>query len=282
MAIFTNRATLTYRGGAIVSNTVTGEIREALSAAKNAAGSTYRPGETVTYAISLQNAGGSAVGGLTVTDDLGAYTLGTVTLVPLAYVEGSVLYYVNGVLQAAPAVAPGAPLVFSGLDIPAGGNALLVYRATVLETASPVAGGSITNTATVTGSGTPIAVSETVNAAQGADLAVEKGLSPTTLADGERLTYTFTVRNYGNQDAVATDDLAITDIFDPILSDITVTLNGTTLTEGVDYTYNEASGEFATQESLITVPAATFTQDPVTGVWTTVPGTAVLTVTGTV
>ena len=74
----------------------------------------------------------------------------------------------------------------------------------------------------------------------------------------------------------------VSDTFDPILSGITVTLNGEALTEGVDYTYNEATGLFATTQSRITVPAATYTQDPATGNWITVPGVAVLVVTGTV
>ena len=284
MAIFTNRATLTYLGGAITSNTVTGEILEGITAQKNAAGSTYRQGDTVTYVISLQNTGNRPVTGLTVTDDLGAYPFGTTTLVPLSYVDGSVLYYVNDTLQTPPTVSAGTELVFIGIDVPASGSAILVYRAQVTGAASPAADGRIVNTATVTGGGivTPITISETINAETGAGLTIEKGLTPTSLSDGEQLTYTFTIRNFGNEDAVATDNLAVRDTFDPILSDIVVTLNGNPLTAGVDYTYNEATGEFFTTESLITVPAATFTQDPVTGEFITTPGVSVLTVTGTV
>lgn len=282
MAIFTNRATLTYLGGAITSNTVTGEIREVISAAKQAAGTTYRVGDTVTYVISLQNTGSTAVSGLTVTDDLGTYAFGTGTVTPLSYSEGSLLYYVNGALQASPTVTAGNTLAVSGLAIPAGGNAVLVYRARVGETASPAAGGSIVNTATVTGGGiaTPLTVSETVTAAGGAGLAIEKALNPTSVADGEQLTYTFTVRNYGNEEAAATEDLVLTDTFDPALSAISVTLNGTALQAGTDYTYDETSGAFATTAGLVTVPAATYTQNADTGVWSTAPGTAVLTVTG--
>ena len=59
-----------------------------------------------------------------------------------------------------------------------------------------------------------------------------------------------------------------------------VTLNGVPLAEGTGYTYNAATGTFATVPSIITVPAATVTQDPVTGAWVVTPGSAVLTVTG--
>ena len=45
---------------------------------------------------------------------------------------------------------------------------------------------------------------------------------------------------------------------------------------------DEATGEFATVESSVTVPAATYTQDAETGEWITIPGTTVIEVTGTV
>ena len=82
--------------------------------------------------------------------------------------------------------------------------------------------------------------------------------------------------------AIATDNVALSDLFDPILSGITVSLDGTTWTEGVQYTYNEATGQFNTIPGQITVPAATYTQDPITGVWSATPGSVVLTVTGTI
>ena len=44
----------------------------------------------------------------------------------------------------------------------------------------------------------------------------------------------------------------------------------------------QTTGEFATVAGQITVPAATYVQDPLTGLWSVQPGVAVLTVTGTV
>ena len=83
-------------------------------------------------------------------------------------------------------------------------------------------------------------------------------------------------------EAVATDNVALTDTFDPILSGLSVTLDGATWTEGVEYNYDETTGVFATVPSQITVPAATYAQDPATGAWVITPGVALLTVTGTV
>ena len=102
------------------------------------------------------------------------------------------------------------------------------------------------------------------------------------VTENGRLTYTFVIQNSGNTPAVATDNVAITDVFDPILTGLTVTFNDTTWTEGVNYTYSETTGEFATIPSQITIPAAVYTQDPVTGEWSVEPGVGVLIVTGTV
>ena len=74
----------------------------------------------------------------------------------------------------------------------------------------------------------------------------------------------------------------ITDTFDPILTDLAVTFNSTPWTQGVQYTYNEATGLFATLPGALPVPAATYTQDPVTGEYTVTPGIATLVVTGTI
>lgn len=283
MAIFTNQATLSYNDTITTSNVTTGELLEVLSITKTAASDSYAPQDTVTYVVSIVNAGTAAFTGLTVTDNLGGYTFDGGTVYPLTYVPGSALYYVNGVLQAEPTVVPGAPLVFSGLSVPAGGNALLVYEARVNQFAPPALESGITNVATVSGGGltTPISDTATVNAEAGPRLTISKSLSPLTVTENEQLTYTFVMQNTGNAAADAGDNATITDIFDPILSDLTVTFNGTVWTEGIDYTYDQATGLFVTVPGRITVPAATYAQNE-SGVWVTTPGTATLTVTGTV
>ncbi len=286
MATFQNQATLNYRGLATNSNIVTGEIVEAVSASKSAVGTTYRTDGTMTYVVSLLNAGGTAANDLTVTDDLGAYTFGAGTIVPLSYIANSLRYYINGVLQTtAPTVTAGPPLVITGINIPAGGNALLVYDTNLTDAANPGVGGTITNTATVTGDaiGTiPVTATATVNALEESDLDISKAISAATVTVGDPLTYTFTITNTGNTAAEAADNISVTDTFNPILENLVVTLGGQTLAEGTDYTYNAATGEFATVPGRITVPAATITQDPVSGNYITSPGIVTLTVTGTV
>ena len=119
MATFFNQATLTYKNTSTTSNVVTGEIVQVLAAEKTAISPGYTIGERVTYVISVVNSGTLPFTDLTVTDNLGAYEFGASALVPLTYEEGSVRYYVNGVLQADPTVVGTSPLVVSGIDIPA-------------------------------------------------------------------------------------------------------------------------------------------------------------------
>ena len=279
MAIFTNQATLIYNGGSANSNIAIGEILEVLSADKTAVEGTYAPGELVTYVITIRNTGTAAFTNLTVTDDLG----GGVNA-PLTYETGTALYFVNGVLQAAPAVTAGPPLVFAGITVPAGGDTTLVYQARANGYASPLAGGTIDNTVTITGGGltAPVTATETVTIQVGPELAITKTITPAQVSDNGTVTYTFLIQNSGNEALVATDDAAVTDTFDPVLTGITVTLNGTALAQGTGYTYDETTGAFSTVPGVITVPAAPYTQDPVTGIYTGTPGLATLTVTGTI
>ena len=284
MAQFTNQAQLSYNNATINSNVAVGEVLEVLTAAKTAVTETYSQGETVTYAVSAVNTGSTPLNGIAVSDDLGAYTFGEATLYPLSYVDGSARLYINGVLQTAPTVTAGPPLAISGSTIPAGGNMVLIYEATVNSYAPLGEGDSIVNTATVTGGGlsTPLTVTETVTPISAPMLSITKSISPVPVAENGIVTYTFVIRNNGNAPADAAANVTLSDTFLPVLSDLTVLLDGVTLTPVTDYTYAVTEGDFATVPGVITVPAATYTQDPTTGAWSITPGVTTLTVTGTI
>ncbi len=285
MAQFTNQASISYNGVTANSNIVTGEITQVLTASKTSVSGSYRRGDTLTYAVSISNTGSAPYTSLTVTDDLGAYTAGTASVTPLTFAGDSVLYYVNGVLQAAPTVAAGPPLTISGISVPAGGNALIVYRAAANDYAAPGTGGSIVNTASVSGGGLTEAVTatDTVEADTTALLSITKALNPTVVAENGQIVYTFTIQNSGAEAADAAAGLIVSDTFNPVLrAPITVTLNGESLGDAGNYSYNAASGAFATTAGRVTVPAAAYAQDAATGLWTVTPGVAVLTVTGNI
>ena len=68
----------------------------------------------------------------------------------------------------------------------------------------------------------------------------------------------------------------------PLLAALAVTFDGEGWTEGVQYQYEEGTGLFTTVPGQILVPAASYTQDPITGAYSVTPGVATLTVTGTI
>ncbi len=282
MARFTNQATLSYNGSVVNSNLAVGEILEALSVQKTAVRETYVSGDTITYVISLHNAGADAWNGLNISDDLGAYAFGTpeTTVYPLNYIENSVLYYQNGILQAKPTVNAGPPLMISGITVPANGNAEIIYETKLTPQAPMGMETYITNTATITGDGiTAITAQETVNAQLTPVLSIVKTVAPVPVAEKGKLTYTFEIRNTGNLPVAAEDTAVIADTFDPILNDLTVTFNGTTWTQDIDYTY-DAAGNFATADGKVVVDAAAYAKDAQTGAWIVTPGTSTLVVSG--
>lgn len=284
MAVFYNQANLSYNGGNTNSNIVAGEILEVLSMNKTAINPTYGAGDTVTYAVNIINSGTTPITGLTLTDNLGEYTVGTATVVPLSYVDGTVTYYQNGVLQPDPTISATSPLTITGITVPAGGNTTIIYSATANEGAPLAQGSTIVNTAVITGDSVtvPLSAQGTVTVETEPVLTISKGINPTTVTENSPITYTFTIQNLGNREAVSTDNVVITDSFNPILENITVTINGTPAVEGTDYTYDTATGLFTTVAGVITVPEATYTQNPTTGEWTVTPGTSVVVVNGTV
>lgn len=288
MPTFSNQAQLSYNGITANSNIAYGQIVEVLAASKTSISDTYTSEDHITYIFSIVNSGQAAFNDLTVTDNLGAYDFitdaqNTITLFPLTYIDNSLQFLINGTLQTTPTITTDTGLTISGISIPAGGNAAFIYQAKVNEFAPLNTDGTIVNTIRVTGAqlAAPLTASHTISTDDKPYLSIVKGICPAQVAENSRITYTFSLQNYGNTATTDDDLVQITDTFTPVLSDITVTYNGTVLTEA-SYSYDAATGIFSTNAGVINIPAATYVQNPTTGVYTLTPGTATVTVSGSI
>ena len=280
----TNQANLTFtygtETGTATSNIATATLLDPIFLEKTSVGSTYRAGDRITYVLSLQNNGNATLSNITLTDNLGAYTQGTVTLRPLTF-DNNASLYINGVYSAPIEGVVNGNVTFTIPTLAPGANALVIYNAIVNDFAPLAPDSTIVNTATVTAAGitTPVSESNTITVEDYADIRMQKEMSPDPISDGDTITYTFTIRNYGNIDAT---DVVLTDAFNPAPSSITVTANGTPVA-ATNYTYNAGLLTLPTGTAFsLTVPAATVTEDPVTGERIVSPGTLVITVSGVI
>jgi uncharacterized repeat protein (TIGR01451 family) len=267
--------------GTAVSNVATATLLDPLAAEKRALSETYRAGDTVTYVLSVQNNGTATLSGVTLADDLGTYTVGGATVTPLTYL-GDAALYVNGLFVREIVGAVGdSGVIFTIDSLAPDSNANIVYNALVNGFAPLTEGSTITNTVSVRATGivTPVTADETITVEDYADVRIQKDMSPDPVSDGDMLTYTFIITNYGNTDAT---NVVLTDAFDPAPGDITVSVEGDVI-PSEDYTY--AGGVLTLPTgggTMLAVPAATVTTDPTTGEVTLVPGTLVITVMGTI
>ncbi len=284
MAQFFNQAKLSYNGITTTSNLATGEVVSNLEMTKTSVEKTYEQNSEIRYVITIQNKTNTAYTALTLQDDLGTYEFNGTQLTPMKFVDGTIQYYVNGASQGTLASTYATTLTINNIAVPANGNAIIAYTVKTNEYAPLGADGEITNTATLTGNGISSAVTAqaTVTASQGTMLSISKTATPTTVTDNDPLTFTFVIQNLGSVEAGTDANVQLIDELDPILSDLTVTYNGTEWTAPDNYSYNQDTGLFTSVLGEITVPAAQFTQDPDTGAWAVTPGCVTVVITGTV
>ena len=286
MAQITNQANLTFHygstTGSAVSNIATATLLDPLAVEKTSVDTTYRADDRLTYVLSVQNNGSTTVTGIQLVDDLGTFTLPNGTSVtPLTYGNTAALY-INGV-YVSPITGTETlnSVTFTIPSLAPGANALIVYQVLLNEYSPLSVGSTIENTVTVTAPsiGAPLTDTNTITVENYADIVILKEMSPDPVSDGDLLSYTFTISNTGN---VPATNVVLTDAFNPAPSNITVTVDGQPV-PATDYTYENGLLTLPTGGSYqLTVPAATITQDPNTGVSTILPGTLIITVTGTI
>lgn len=281
--IITNQASLQYQYGdtnaTVLSNIATAVLEQPLSVEKTSLRDAYRAGDTPTFVLRIVNSGNAALNNVTVRDDLGTFTSGTVSVTPYAFLPDAILF-VDGVNNGVLTPTGGEDeIVFTIPTLPADTTALIVYEVALTEEAPLAAGESITNTVTATADGLTDSAQDsfTAAAAEYADVTITKTMTP-SVVDGGRIVYTFDIENSGNAEA---ENIVLRDAFDPAPEAITVAVNGTVL-PATEYSYVggvlTVPGAFGTPLSL---PAAQITRNPATGNVIITPSALRITVTGT-
>ena len=287
LAIIENYATVRYTSNGVeataVSNLAEISLESSVSIFKTPLSDVYGDDSVLTYILTIQNTSGATLTNVRVEDNLGSFLFNAMELTPLTY-AGDAILLINGqsseALLTVDSSSPSA-LVFTISSLPVGATANIVYNAQVNEFAPLDTASTIINTATLSADaecaqGT---ATSTVTAESGARLSVLKQMTPNPVICGETLTYSIRIYNYGNAPA---ENLQVIDEFDPAPANITVTRNGV-LVPAADYTYE---GGVLTVPALATsgdtIPAATFTRDPVTGVVSVIPGLVEYVVSGTI
>lgn len=278
--ILNNFATLTYNTrdneGTATSNVVSTNLLDSISisAEKFSANSSWRPGENITYFVTVTNTGTQPLEGVTVTDDLGGGED-----MPMFYVQGSARI-IDGteVTEVTPSGTDPLVIPVSGVLLPS--ESVLVLYVARVDATIPDTVQTITNTATAQGSSDTCAVgtatdeaSVTLARADFAQVDILKAVDKAVISCGDTLTYTFTLENSGN---IPATDVVITDTLPAGFEIISIQ----SVTDGVTTEYGEEDYTVTADNTLvlpagevsITVPARTAQGNGVT----------VVTVTGTV
>ena len=287
MPTIENFATVSYTSGGItetkVSNIAEISIESAVGFTKTSLGNTYSDNSVLTYILTVTNSSASNITGSTVTDNLGTYVFNTTELTPLEYVAPAVLL-INGQdvsAQLGVDASTQGSLIFTLPNIPAGATANIIYKAQVNDFAPLALNSTIVNSSTFESNSecADANASATVSVANAANISIIKQMCPNPVICGDTITYTIKIYNYGN---TAAENVVLTDDFNPAPDNITVSRNGVLLL-GTDYTY--INGLLSITSSLgesVTVPPASFTQDPITGIITITPSVIEYTITGTI
>ena len=288
MPTIENFATVNYTSNGVaatkVSNLAETQLESSVLFSKNALGSTYSDGDVVTYILTITNSSATALGNVSISDNLGQFTEGVTELTPLTFLGPAVLLIngqdVSGQLTVEE--APQGSVTFNFPSLASGATANIVYRAVVNAYAPLAQGSEIVNVAELTSDSAcaDSTASATVTAATEADVSVFKQMCPNPVVCGETITYTIRIYNYGNIDA---ENVQLVDAFDPAPTNITVSRDGVILSPDI-YTYegNLLTVPTAVTENPIVVPAATFTRDETTGMVSVTPGIVEFVVTGTI
>lgn len=286
----TNYATLDYLSGSVagtaISNIAQATIEETLGITKDAYKTGYRCGEVITYIIQITSSDTSP-SALTVIDDLGTYTKNGISYTPLDYI-GYLLYVgqtrnpeSSGVRVTVTPLTDRVRFAFDNLPSPFPGMTLIIQARVNEYAPMDEENGRIINTAQLLLGETAISQAQTsIELENYADLQILKSMTPDPVREGSPLTYTFVICNFGTE---VPTEVTLRDNFVPAPRiPLTVTVDGVSVNT---FDYNNQTGAFilgsaATEPYTLTVPAARFEREPVTGAITIIPGMVTVTVSG--
>ena len=268
MATLINQGTLRFTpaGGtqsSVISNSTATDFQVSygIRVVHGASPDTFVVGDTIRYAVVLENTGSGALSSPTVTTDLGGGALD--------YVEGSAaafLYDGADVVGVTVSVTEGSAVFTFAEDIPGGATLILVYDAVVNATAGDTVVSTATGSAT-DGDGVTLSDSDTATITAN-PISIVKS-APASAQVGETIQYTFTVTNNTGGDVVLND---LTDALPAGFSftGITLTIAGTPvpLTEGLDYTVTPDGVLTLSPAAEQTLPAGAVATVVITGVVT--------------
>ena len=275
-----NTASLTFEFGSqkksASSNIAMTTLQEALSITKSSLGEAYTENGEITFMISVTNNYTESVKNIKITDNLGSYSLNSnlcdKLFTPLTYIGPSFLYLGGTLFSNIEPKVLQDKITFIVPTIPAKSNALIIYKTYVNEFAPLVTGSIITSTATLSSKilTHSLNASVSITVKDQADVRIIKNMSPNPVLPGEKITYSFSLYNYGNTEA---KNVVLNDTFIPSPEVISVYLKSSEILTD-DFSYINGTITIPSYDSKldISVPPATFEQDSVTGTISPTPG----------
>lgn len=272
-----NEATINYvfsggsqsQTGSSNVSTVTLKDEASLSLTKAAETTTFVPGGTVTYTVTITNNGTSWFSGVRITDDLSGSGY-------LTYVANSAWLFYNG-QNVRPEIASTSPLVFTLSPLSVGQSMVLTYTCKI-PTSLPLSVDTIKNSVEGTGYTSTTSVkgyaSAEITRSSTSELIIDKTATKSSVAVGEIFSYNITLTNQSTTEATVSslvDNLPTNFVLSSVKSKIGS--NAQTILSSSDYTLdssNKITIPSSSSSFVLTVPAATSS-----GV-----GTTVVTITG--
>lgn len=284
----TGSAFLTYdygtKSGVATSNIADITSEECVKVNKSSLMSSYFLKDNIVYNVSVINNSKIPISKIKIQENLGTYKLDDSPkyVTPLDF-SGSFQYYVNGIKDTLsnPKIYSDK-IIFNVESIPACSNISIFYTTVVNKNASLSLESHIKNTSTVTFglSEKIIEASTDIPVKDNADIKIIKQIKSTSIIPDSALAYELLIYNYGNTKAT---NVKIKDTSLPITSGIKISVNSEQLSP-IDYSYSSGSLKIPSYGSdyQISVPAATFIQDKISGKFDIKPGITKILVEGNI